>query len=96
MGDHPPLPNDTPPPLLPWNCDSGHDGEEDPPSGPQHAVESSDSSLAGVFLIGAQSRDVARLRRKAIEEGTHLGLEVAIHTQGETFTWDKRNKLEDL
>jgi len=53
------------------------------------AVESSDSSPAGLFFISAQSRDLARLRRKAIEEGTHLGLEVAVFTQGETFTWDK-------
>jgi len=53
------------------------------------SVESSDSNPAGVFFIGSQSRDVARLRRKAIDEGTHMGLEVAIHTQGETFTWDK-------
>ena len=53
------------------------------------SVESSDSNPAGVFFIGSQSRDIARLRRKAIDEGTHMGLEVAIHTQGETFTWDK-------
>merc|ERR1719233_155036 len=60
--------------LFPWYRGSGYDGGEDP---------------AGVFFIGTQSRDIARLRRKAIDEGTHLGLEVAIHTQGETFTWDK-------
>ena len=53
------------------------------------AAESNDSSPAGVFFISAQSRDVARLRRKAIEDGTHLGLEVALFNQGETFTWDK-------
>jgi len=33
-----------------------------------------------VFFISPQSRDVARLRRKAIGEGTHLDLEVALST----------------
>ena len=33
------------------------------------SVESSDSNPAGVFFIGTQSRDIARLRRKAIDEG---------------------------
>ena len=43
--------------------------------------ESSDSAPAGVFFIGTQSHDVARLRRKAIEEGTHLAIEVALFCQ---------------
>ena len=53
------------------------------------AGESTDSSPAGVFFIRPGSRDVARLRTKAISEGTHLALEVAPYTQEETFTWDQ-------
>ena len=46
-----------------------------------------ESGPAGLYFINPGTRDVARCRRKALEEGTHLALELGDSSRGEMFVW---------
>ena len=51
--------------------------------------ESKETSPAGLFFISATSKDVSRLRRKALDEGTHLAMEIDSHNRGgDNFVWN--------
>ena len=49
--------------------------------------ELKDSGPAGLYFISSTTRDVARCRRKALEAGTHLALELGDWTRGDMFVW---------
>ena len=46
-----------------------------------------DSGPAGLYFISSTTRDVARCRRKALEAGTHLALELGDWSRGDMFVW---------
>ena len=54
-----------------------------------------ESGPAGLYYINPATRDVARCRRKALEEGTHLTLEVGDCSRGETFVWGEQRFAGD-
>ena len=54
-----------------------------------------ESGPAGLYYINPATRDVARCRRKALEEGTHLTLEVGDCSRGETFVWGEQRVAGD-
>ena len=49
--------------------------------------ELKDSGPAGLYFISSTTRDVARCRRKALEAGTHLALELGDWSRGDMFVW---------
>lgn len=49
--------------------------------------DTKESGPAGLYFISPATRDVARCRRKALEAGTHLALQLGDWSRAEMFVW---------
>ena len=51
--------------------------------------ESQETAPAGLYFINPNTRDVSRYRRKALDAGTHLAMEIDSHNvSGDSFVWN--------